>query len=311
MNSDFRIRPLRDSDTDAIVRLYDDAATRDAGIGPITNDQWTKFISRAQNHDGRDFRVVLHNEQLVGLAESSLRDQDGKRVRFLKLLVQPPMRRQGIGTALLVELLSLDTPADDLSFQAVAASKWVDGIAFLEASGFSYIESEISMSCSSLRTNAESPSIGVSVERVETPALYGDMIARIHNAAFASDVAFRAYRASEMADLLAEEEQELWIVRDASRVVGYCRFESDPKQIWLEEIAIAPSDQGKGFGTARAHRALQTIGIDQERPAGLSVSSVNRAALAMYQQLGFAIRNEKRRYSAQQANLNARISRKP
>ena len=210
----------------------------------------------------------------------------------------------------MAELLTLDAPAADLSFQAVAASKWMDGIAFLEAFGFSHIESEISMSCSSLRTSAESSLTGVSIERVETPALYADVVARIHNAAFATDVAFRAYQASEMADLLAEDEQELWIIRDVSRVVGYCRFESEPKQIWLEEIAIDPSDQGKGLGTALVYHALQTIGIDRGRSAGLSVSSVNRAALAMYQQLGFVAGNEKRRYSAQQLNLNTRISRK-
>jgi mycothiol synthase len=307
---DLRIRPLQDGDIGAVVTLYDDATTRDANIGPITNEQWTSFVRRPQNHHGRDFRVALHDGQLVGLAESSPRDQDGQRVRFFKLLVQPSKRRQGIGTALLAELLALDAPADDLSFQAVAASAWTDGIAFLEASGFSHIESEISMSCSSLRASTQSPTIKVSVERVETPALYAEVVARIHNAAFATDVAFRAYHASEMADLLAGDGQELWIISDVSRVVGYCRFESEPKQIWLEEIAIDPSDQGKGLGTALAYRALQTIGVDQGRAASLSVSSVNRAALAMYQQLGFIIRNEKRRYSAQQMNLNARIREK-
>jgi mycothiol synthase len=289
LRPDFRIRPLLEGDTDAIVRLYDAASARDAKIGPIAPAQWTSFIGSPQNQDGQDFRVVLHNGRLVGLAESSLRDQNGRKVRFFKLLVEPSMCRQGVGSALLRELFALNAPDDSLSFQTLAASKWTDGIAFLEELGFSRIESEINMRCSSMTTPARSPPGGVSIEQAETPPIHAEVVARIHNEALAADAAFRAYSASEMAELLAEQGQELWLIKDGSRIVGYCRLEREPKLIWLEEIGIDPSLQGQGLGTALAHHVLRTIAIDGERPAGLNVSSVNRAARSMYHRLGFVM----------------------
>lgn len=305
LRPDFRIRPLQDSDADAVVWLYDAASARDAKIGPITHAQWAAFVRRPQNRGGQDFRVVFDDECLIGLAESSLRDEGGRTVRFFKLLVEPSMRRQGIGAALLRDLLALDTPDENRSFQTLASSKWQDGVAFLEAFGFSHIESEISMGCSSLTKLARSSSADVSIERVETPLENAEDVARIHNAAFASDVAFRAYTASEMAELLAQEGQELWVIRDASRILGYCRLEREPKLTWLEEIGVDPRRRGQGLGIALAYQALQTIGIDQERPAGLNVSSINRPARSMYERLGFVVRNEMGRYSARAADLSA------
>ena len=46
--------------------------------------------------------------RLVGLAESSHRDQSDRSVRYCKLVVDPEFRRQGIGAALLTELLDID-----------------------------------------------------------------------------------------------------------------------------------------------------------------------------------------------------------
>jgi mycothiol synthase len=265
-------------------------------------------VQRPQNRDGQDFRIAVQGERIVGLAESSLREQNGRKVRFFKLVVDPPMRRRGVGTALLSALVALDAPDARVAFQTLAASTWADGIEFLEQFEFQHIESEIGMGCASLATIAESSPPEFSIERVEGPLDYAEDVARIHNTAFASDVAFRAYTASEMAELLAEEGQELWVVRDAAQVLGYCRLEREPKQTWLEEIGVDPSRQRRRLGLALADCALRTIGIDQEHPAGLNVSSVNRPARSMYQRLGFVVRSEMRRYSASQSLLNDRLS---
>ena len=64
--------------------MYEAASTRDVNIGPITAAQWVGFVQRPQNHGGKDFRVILQDDRLVGLAESSLRDQNrqGLRMKF-------------------------------------------------------------------------------------------------------------------------------------------------------------------------------------------------------------------------------------
>ncbi|WP_321382348.1 GNAT family N-acetyltransferase [Rhizobium sp.] len=310
LSRNVRIRPLQEDDASEVVRLYDAASHRDAGMGPISHTQWTSFIGRPHNHGGRDFRIAVRDDKIVGLAESSLRDQNGQRVRFFKLLVEPSMRCQRIGTALIAELLSLDTLADDLSFQALVANQWTDGIAFLEAFGFCHIESELSMRCSTLVRLQQTLDVGIVVEQTLTPAVYAENVARIHNTAFATDVAFRAYSSDEMAKILDEDEQELWIIRDAAAVLGYCRLEREPGQTWLEEIAIDPAYHGRGLGRLLVYQALQRMEIDREHPVCLNVSSINRSALSLYQRLGFVISNEKLRYSARQVDLKERVQTK-
>ncbi|MFK0165870.1 GNAT family N-acetyltransferase [Rhizobium sp. NPDC090279] len=305
---DLLIRSLRPGDTDAIVNLYDAASARDTNIGPITAAQWTDFVQRPHNQGGQDFRVAVQDNQLIGLAESSLRDQDGRQVRFFKLVIDPSRRRQGVGTALLKELLALNAPDSAVSFQTLAASDWPDGLAFLERLGFLHIESEITMRCSSLSAQAPALSDGIVVERSATPLYLATDVARLHNAAFASDVAFRSYSVAEMEQILAEKGQVLWVVRDRYRILGYCRMECEPGLIWLEQIAIDPNHQSRGLGMALAYGALQAAGVDRGRPAGLNVSSVNGTARSMYQKLGFAIRREVRRYSLSQLDLIGRMA---
>jgi mycothiol synthase len=306
--ANFLIRALRAEDTEAVVSLYEAVSARDANIGPITSAQWASFVQRPLNRGGQDFRVAVQGGQVVGLAESSLRDQSGRSIRFFKLVVEPSMRRRGIGTALLRELLVLNAIDDTLSFQTLAASDWQDGIPFLEGLGFAHIESECTMRCSALKPLAPALTDGAVVERIEVPPDAADDVTRLHNAAFASDVAFRTYSAAEMKQVLSEANQELWIIKDRSGILGYCRIEREPKLTWLEQIAIDPKHQGQGLGIALAYRALRAIGIDEERPAGLNVSSVNVKARAMYQQLGFAVRREVRRYSLSQLDLMKRIA---
>jgi len=107
-------------------------------------------VRARHNRDGRDFRVALCGEKLVGRAESSLKEQSGRQVRLFKLVIEPSMRRRAISSALLEELLTLDAPDDNLTFQSLASLDWATGLAFLNASGFLHIESKLSFRCMSL-----------------------------------------------------------------------------------------------------------------------------------------------------------------
>ncbi|WNJ92471.1 GNAT family N-acetyltransferase [Bosea sp. 685] len=296
-----RIRGLIEDDTDDIVELYARAATVDPRIGPIHGSDWERFVRQPQNHCGRDFRVALSEGRLVGLAESSLRDQAERRVRFFKLIVDPAMRRRGIGSALLAELLTLDQSNDALSLQTLAARDWPAGLAFLGALGFGHIESEISMRCSTLTAPPAAQAEGFSLVRVAAPADHAVDIARIHNAAFASDAAFRHTTPAEMARLI--EHDAVWIATDTSGAVGFCRLELENDLIWLESIAVDPACQNRGLGSALAFRALSAAGLERDRPAGLNVSSSNPAALSVYERLGFVTVREMYRFSARHSDV--------
>src|SRR5712691_1915277 len=101
VNQDTRIRRLRDEDTDDIVALYDRASAVEPGLGPVSRQAWQRFVELPHNQNGRDFRVAEHDGLLVGLAECSLKDQEERKVRFFKIVVDPTTRRRGVASALL------------------------------------------------------------------------------------------------------------------------------------------------------------------------------------------------------------------
>lgn len=307
MIEDVHIRHLQADDTQAVVSLYAAAATRDPTIGPITQKQWTSFLERPNTAGGRDFRIALLRGRVAGLAESSLRHQTSRRVRFFKLIVEPVSRRMGIGTALLRELLTLDETDASLHFQSLAAADWSDGIAFLEKLGFSHIESELRMRCVSLSAIASLPPARFSIERALKPAALAHDVTLIHNSAFEADIAFRRYTVSEMAKILAEDGQCLWIARSGSDIVGYCLLEIEPHLVWVQQLAIRPDAQRQGLGMGLAHQALLAQNVSQSRPAELNASSVNEGAVELYGKLGFAKTREIRRYGISQKQLEAAL----
>ena len=108
MDDGIGIRPLRETDAEAVVALYARAANVEPRLGPITLAQWQRFTKLPQNHGGRDFRIAEQDGHPVGVAESSLRIQGDIPSRFIKIVVAPEIRRQRIGLRLFDELLAID-----------------------------------------------------------------------------------------------------------------------------------------------------------------------------------------------------------
>ena len=146
MDDGITIRPLREADAEAVVELYAKAAVVEPRLGPVALPQWDQFLKLPQNRGGRDFRVAERNGRLVGLAESSLRDQGAHQSRFLKIVVAPEMRRRRIGLALFDDIIAIETDPD-LIVQTLVSSDWPAGMAFVSAFGFVHLESEIGMKC--------------------------------------------------------------------------------------------------------------------------------------------------------------------
>src|SRR5262245_50639336 len=108
MDDGITIRPLRETDAEAVVALYTRAAAVEPRLGPVTLPQWDQFLKLPQNRGGRDFRVAERGGRLVGLAESSLRDHGAHQSRFLKIVVAPEARRRHVGVALFDDVLAID-----------------------------------------------------------------------------------------------------------------------------------------------------------------------------------------------------------
>jgi ribosomal protein S18 acetylase RimI-like enzyme len=303
MDDGITIRPLRETDADAVVALYARAAAVEPRLGPITLPQWEQFLKLPQNRGGRDFRVAERNGQLVGLAESSLRDQGAHYSRLLKIVVTPEARRRRIGVALFDDVLAIDTDTD-LVMLTQASPDWPAGMAFVAAFGFVHVESKIAMKCvEPLQPARTLATARATIERVSDVTTCAAEVAHIHNAAFASDAAFRLYSPEEMAQVLTESE--VWIATEDGQISGFCLTEPEQSSMWIESAAVDPERQGRGLGQVLVYHVLTAHEVSIERPCWLNVSSRNAAALKIYRRLGFRPQHETCRFSARRGELIA------
>ena len=303
MDDGITIRPLRETDAEAVVALYTRAAAVEPRLGPVTLPQWDQFLKLPQNRGGRDFRVAERGCRLVGLAESSLRDHGAHHSRFLKIVVAPEARRRRIGLALFDDVLAIDGGAD-LTVQTQVSPDWPAGMAFVAVLGFVHVGSEIGMKCvEPLQPARTLAAARASIERAGDATACAGEVARIHNAAYASDAAFRLYSPEEMAQLLIDSE--VWIASEDGQMSGFCLTEPEQNSMWIESMAVDPVRQGRGLGQLLLYRVLTAHDVSVEHPCWLNVSSRNAAALKIYRRLGFRPQHETCRFSATRAELIA------
>lgn len=298
------IRLLRADDAEGIVALYASSMAAEPDIGPITAEGWTRTIALPQFGGGRDFLVALDGSTIVGIAESSLRDQGHRRIRNVKLVVSPAARRRGLGTALLRAVLAQGPCDEPLMLQANLSVTWTAGLGFLSRFGFVQIEAEIYMRCPVLLPVRIGPD-GVTVRRVVEVGSVAARLAEIHNAAYRDDVGFSRVDADGMRSSFADAI--LWVAERDGAIVGHAKIESDDDVSWLESLAVDPAHQGCGIGGLLASRAFLGDRVGESRPAGLSVSSANPRALRLYERLGFERRGEKCKYAASRDDLLGRL----
>jgi ribosomal protein S18 acetylase RimI-like enzyme len=290
------IRPLHENDDTKIAALFDRCMTTDIGLSSVSSADWRHFVDLPQNKNGRDFRVAMHGNRIVGLAESSLRHPTGRSVRFFKITVEPMCRRQRIGTQLLRTLLDFDPGRSSHSLHTLTPDRWKSGSAFLSAYGFVKIESEISMRCHILRLQQCSRLEDISFARSVDPCSHLQELTQLNNSAYQNCSAFYPCTLDEMAQQL--RGGDLWVAYKSSRPIAFCMVQQEQNRIWLESIAVAPAHQGFGIGTALMNQVLSEQNIGPQRPAGLSVSSTNLAALKIYEKMGFSEISKRTRFAA-------------
>jgi len=124
----FDIRPFEDSDTDAVVSLWEACELTRPWNNPVTD------IQRKQKLNDELFVVAYDGSRLVG---SVMAGYEGHRGWINYLAVSPDFRKQGLGKALMQhvenKLLTIGCPKINLQIRAGNT----DVIAFYESIGFS------------------------------------------------------------------------------------------------------------------------------------------------------------------------------
>ena len=88
-----------------------------------------------------------------------------------------------------------------------------------------------------------------------------------------------------------------YVVRDSSQqVVGYCSFWRVLDELHINNLAVAPSQRGRGAGTALLHEVLREGARLGARRATLEVRRSNEAARRLYERLGFSVAGVRQAY---------------
>ena len=292
-------RALTKEDTDGIVSLYDACSQVEDELGPITAAQWLNFVSRPRFAEGRDFRVALKGGQIVGLVESTLRNQSDRRVRYIKIIVDPSYRRAHIGTSLLTAVLEQDRD-DDVSIHGHVRKEWTSGKEFCQRRSFVVIESEFQMYLDKMNSTSNYTGLAIISVLFDIES-HATRLAQIHNNAFRDDVSYTPHTPEDM--ISKAKDCRTWIAVMDGEIVAHALIEHDSNRIWLESIAVDPKFQGRGIGTALVVQGLRGRQSADTRPTGLSISSKNPQALHIYEKLGFKVRSEKLRFAARRSDL--------
>lgn len=301
------IRPMRADDAEGISALYAASAAVHPNVPKITAANWAKDIALPQFGYGREYLVATIDEaDLIGLAESSLRDQRMRRYRHVRFWVHPRHRRTGVGTGLLRAVLDQGPREGTMRLGGNIPADWNAGLAFARRFGFEPIEFESKMRCTALHPVRDAPSsVAIAaVTKVSALAL-APRIAAIHDEAFADDAGFTPSTADDMCRTL--DGMDLWTASIAGETVGYALIDPDDKGGLLETLAVVPEQRGRGIGAALAFRALDALQLGGERTADLGVSSMNPGARRIYEKLGFILRHDVGRYVATRDSILAQL----
>lgn len=299
------IRPYVMVDAQAVVSLYERASMLDPSIPPISLKGWHRFVHQDVNKAGAGFFVAVDDENMVGIASSSLRCRENETVRHFRIVVDPKHWREGIGTRLLDALVTLDRTRADTILQSLCPRQWDAGGAFLKRLGFVNVETEFEMVCEDARISSFPPDPDIRIERVQDVASYAEVVTSLHNTAYAHDVSFVHFTPTAMAELL--EAAELWILWIGQTVVGYCHVEAGASACWIESIVVDPHRQNQQLGTRLLAVVVDDIVRKRGHVARLSVSDRNPAARRVYEKLGFNVVDASMRFRAPHHVVAARI----
>jgi mycothiol synthase len=271
-------------------------ATETDGVHPLS-DHVTFALHHGASDHARHF-TAWHNDALAGYAY--LDRSDGTDGSSAELVVDPGLRRRGIGTALLTTLrqhalegrLRIWAHGDSVAAAALAAEQ-----------GFTR-----SRTLRQLRRPLTAPlpppriADGITV-RTFRPGVDDAAWLAVNAAAFADHPEQGAWTQADLAHRLSAswfDAEGFFIAEridtaDAAQMVGFhwtkVHAADDPADALGEiyVIAVLPEAAGQGLG-----RALATIGLEHLRQRGLReallyVEATNVEALRLYESLGFSV----------------------
>jgi mycothiol synthase len=257
----------------------------------------------------RDITVATVGEKVVGYSNRDWIDTSDGALREYRVhgVVDPPWRRRGIGTALLLDseqrtrdLAAAQNPARPCVFGSWGADSQIGNFALLRANGYEPVRHFFDMVRRSLNEIPDVPMPdGLEVRPITT-----DLLRQVWNAdleAFhdhwgghdASDEAFERWKSRPTFD------PSLWVIAfDGDEVAGGVMNSIDAeenealgiKRGWLASVWTRRQWRRRGLAKAAIARSLAIHRDQGMTTAGLGVDADNPSgAVALYEDMGFEV----------------------
>jgi len=110
-------------------------------LGPMEiEDSWLEHVL-SNNPDGYEYSVFI-NQKMVAEVGILLPNSDNPSFFITNLAVNPKLRNQGIGSAVLKELMQMHPLEKDQSWKAFVDAENLKAIAFLEKNGWERLSND-------------------------------------------------------------------------------------------------------------------------------------------------------------------------
>ena len=296
------VRSYRAKDAAAVVTFFYECSVADSTVSPIAAKDWLRFVTSEINRNGQDFLVATHGSRVIGLATSSARVEAQEITRHFRIIVLPDSRCGCVGGSLLMRLKELDPQYSYAAYQTICPSKWKAALRFYTQRGFLEYEQELQFE-RSVVPHTSSASASSHIELADRPSNFGEVVAEIHNLAFAGDASFVRWTGPAMSELLLQAAA-LWTAQISEQIIGYCHVEEGGGFDWIESVAVHPAFRRRGIGTALCTAVIRNS-FASGKKIRLQVSNQNVAAVALYKELGFLPLSASIRLRATQDEIRA------
>ena len=267
--------PIDDVTFQEISKLCSESAEADGSFYTTVMN-----LPIAKSYDTKGFYALVYEDekdQLVGVGTAV--DLMGLNTYEWSLLVAPMYRQLGIGDALLNVLREGMVARGAEGELALMVEGKTYGPAFLQSRGYEYSFSEATL-------EAKAEVMPLREDLTIRPFAQKDTEALV-------DIFSEAFgdMREESLDLIAfntmTEGLELWSAELDGNVVGTVTTRKEGDVQWITALAVAPTMQGRGIGTALLNFVKDLALRGGEKIVLLDVEVDNSQALTVYEKAGF------------------------
>ncbi|MBI2785540.1 MAG: GNAT family N-acetyltransferase [Legionella longbeachae] len=224
--------------------------------------------------------LYYEKKRLVGFLSVFFFYEDAVEIA---LLVHPSFRRKGIAKKLLRNILPIIR--EQFFFKLIFSAPSHQNNHWLPAHGFSYKHSEYYMERHDLNPLLD-------YKKNLTYRVASDLdiplLCTLDEACFLKT---QEELVPRFQHILSDRNYQIFLAFENNQPVGKAHFRWQDNGATLSDIAVLPSMQGKGFGTALITHCINYALSEGKPHLNLDVETHNKKALSLYTRLGFLTQN--------------------